>query len=252
MRHYITQLTDQISNYSFEVHKVSERNKKKKEKTFCISHGWLPHQLHICSELSHWFPSPFCRNKEILFYRFRVKACEHSTCRKHAVLRGALNWKMLPTSLSFSTTLVLTTLWSHRDTFGQWTCSRRYVVHRRPFAEESAHYIFVLDRNCGHFHGAWIFKWYLICVALHSWIYIVPCRKKLQWVVLQSAWSRRFVASGSSMYVHGDCLKLIGLSAIRWQFLLKVLHTKFLEPQPQCKIKPREQLAFQINAHLFS
>lgn len=72
-------------------------------KAFCISHGWLPHHLDICSQLSHWFSFLFARNKGILFVHSRVKAHRHSTCRRHAGLHWALNWKMPATSLQFWT-----------------------------------------------------------------------------------------------------------------------------------------------------
>lgn len=58
------------------------------------SHGRLPLHHHICSQLSHWFSFFFGQNNGILFYRFRVKACKHSTCRNHAGLCWALNRKM--------------------------------------------------------------------------------------------------------------------------------------------------------------
>lgn len=34
---------------------ASKFTKFEGKKAFCISHGWLPHHLHICSQLSHWF-----------------------------------------------------------------------------------------------------------------------------------------------------------------------------------------------------
>lgn len=97
----IAQLTDQISNYNFKCCEIQGR--KKKTEHSCISHGWLRHHLHICSQLSHWFSFFFSKNKGRLFHSFRAKACRHSTCRNPAGLCWALNWKMLAASLQFWT-----------------------------------------------------------------------------------------------------------------------------------------------------
>ena len=80
-----------------------KKKKKKREEHFCISHGWLRHHLHICSQLSRRFSFFLSKNKGRLFRSFRVRACRHSTCRNHAGLCWALNWKMLAASLQFWT-----------------------------------------------------------------------------------------------------------------------------------------------------
>lgn len=57
---------------------------------------------HICQADSlPFFFLFFPRNKRILFIHSGVKACRHSTCRNHAGLCWALNWKMLTASLQF-------------------------------------------------------------------------------------------------------------------------------------------------------
>lgn len=92
----------------------------------------------------------FAGNKGILFYRLGVKACRHSTCRDHAGLGWALNWKMLaasPQFLDLSKAARSQTFSRHRarrdrHTFGHGLCSRWDFSPStcRPFAAELYNY----------------------------------------------------------------------------------------------------------------
>lgn len=87
-RHCITQLMDQISYYSSDVHKMGKKIINKMLHLTMVDFPIIFIFVHSC----HIDSLPLHQNKGILFYRSRLKAWKHSTWRISAGVSLALNW----------------------------------------------------------------------------------------------------------------------------------------------------------------